>query len=428
MSKDIKIVEDILDTKTKSDNKVNQAMNDKEKPSESEVFPNFYSKGKGVDEEVFDVDEENNMFDGSIDTQSIIQSVYDAIADPSFINLTSFRKLIKECKVLDTRVVAGDIDVVYSTSLKKKKNETSNSNTPSSDRKYKINNDNKLNIEQFKDALISLATKKYKNDESDLWNEALNESYSQQKKIVYLDRMINACIKPWGVHKGVLSEDPITIPQLNSDVLRSTEVISIFNKERSALQVIFDHYSKRSFNSLNSSHPDAMYLLDFSELMQFAREYNLTPRLCSISRLIELFRIIRKSKCESLPIKMNARRSSSSFSTEANLDLPGGDSSSRSSGSFSITDGTGSTSLRRGSSFSSDGSRRTSVGGASYAKTSDNKGASMLVDNGGAEALTYPQFIELLGNIALECFTDKSHALAEQRVLSLMQWLDTSKG
>lgn len=62
-------------------------------------------------------------------------------------------------------------------------------------------------------------------------------------------------------------------------------------------------------SSLNNCHPDARELLDFAELMMFAREYNLTPRLCSISRLIELFRSIRKKK-EVLPLKINGRRSS----------------------------------------------------------------------------------------------------------------------
>ncbi len=53
---------------------------------------------------------------------------------------------------------------------------------------------------------------------------------------------------------------------------------------------------------------------------------------------------------------------------------------------------------------------------------------SVLSDNGGAEALTYSLFLELLGHIALESFTDKNHRLPEQRVLSLMKWLDASKG
>ncbi len=60
--------------------------------------------------------------------------------------------------------------------------------------------------------------------------------------------------------------------------------------------------------------------------------------------------------------------------------------------------------------------------------TSSSRGVTVLSDNGGAEALTYLQFLHLLGCIALESFVDRKYSLPEQRVIALMQWLDSSKG
>jgi hypothetical protein len=346
-------------------------------------------------------------FNQSEDT--ILELVFESLADPILVLLSSFRKFIKEANILDSRVVAGDIDVAFATSLKKseKKRTKEDATTLAADaKKYRMNNENKLNLEQFGYALTFLASKKYKNDESDLWNESVDDSYSANKEKSYLSRLIAACIKPWGIHKGILTNEKASANDLNSEDLRRVEVISLFNRERPALQSIFDHYNKRSHNTMSSSHPDAYHLLDYSELLIFAREYNITPKLCTASRLAELFRVIRKNNTAGISVNVPTRRSST-------LTFKIGVSSSMDETASETPDVDGTPNRRSSSRMSKiDGSRVPTV----------------LADNGGAEALTYSQFLELLGHIALESFTDKNHRLPEQRVLSLMKWLDASKG
>lgn len=104
-------------------------------------------------------------------------------------------------------MVAGDIDVAYSTSMNNKRGRVSNKEKSTIGNRGRGGGENKLSKEQFREALSFIAVKKYKNNEEDIWNEALDEGVSTLLQKVYLTRLIQTSLKPWGITKGVLKED-----------------------------------------------------------------------------------------------------------------------------------------------------------------------------------------------------------------------------
>ena len=103
-------------------------------------------------------------------------------------------------------------------------------------------------------------------------------------------------VLPYVRRKGLIPKVSSALSIIAQELM-ATEVVRLFEQEKPALTAIYNYYTESERSKVYSNGNKAGHLMSFKELHRMLTEFEITPKLLSISTVFNCFRqVLQYSK------------------------------------------------------------------------------------------------------------------------------------